>query len=101
MWNTEEEIFSREDHPYRYGYGALCHSGYHYIDILSGLPGSPVWGETDFVSARAARRRGSGDTVCLFQFDPLQTTVSLRNWRLISPSEAEPDIVEKQQGERF
>jgi predicted dehydrogenase len=37
VWNTEEEILSREDHPYRYGYGMLCHSGYHYIDILSGL----------------------------------------------------------------
>lgn len=37
VWNTEEEILSREDHPYRYGYGMLCHSGYHYIDILSGF----------------------------------------------------------------
>lgn len=35
--NTEEEILSREDHPYRYGCGMLCRSGYHYIDILSGL----------------------------------------------------------------
>lgn len=35
----EDEILSREDHPYRYGYGMLCHSGYHYIDILSGLLG--------------------------------------------------------------
>lgn len=37
VWNTEEEILSREDHPHRYGYGMLCHSGYHYIDILAGL----------------------------------------------------------------
>ncbi|MGY4319497.1 hypothetical protein [Bradyrhizobium sp. JR3.5] len=35
VWNTEEEILSREDHPYRYGYGMLCHSGYHYVDLLS------------------------------------------------------------------
>ncbi|WP_426441329.1 hypothetical protein [Bradyrhizobium genosp. P] len=128
VWNTEEEILSREDHPYRYGYGALCHSGYHYIDILSGVlahnedhfgtlkveldvhrataadqirqigpdpvrrlrgpapvpgrfPAPPVWGETDFVSAGAARRHGSGNTVCLFRLDLLQTSVSLRNWR--------------------
>lgn len=37
VWNTEEEILCRQDHPYRYGYGMLCHSGYHYIDILSSL----------------------------------------------------------------
>lgn len=37
VWSTEEEILSREDHSYRYGYGALCHSGYHHIDILSSL----------------------------------------------------------------
>ncbi|MBT1517167.1 hypothetical protein KIP88_43280 [Bradyrhizobium sp. SRL28] len=128
VWNTEEEILSREDHPYRYGYGMLCHSGYHYVDILSSLLGhnednfgslaveldvhrataadqvrqigpdpvhrlrgsAPVaglfprpqfWGETDLVSAGAARRRGSRDTVCLFRLDLLQTSVSLRNWR--------------------
>ncbi|MCA6112618.1 hypothetical protein [Bradyrhizobium cenepequi] len=128
VWNTEEEILSREDHPYRYGYGMLCHSGYHYVDILSSLlahneenfgrltveldvhrataadqvrqigpdpvrrlrgpapvpglfPAPPFWGETDLVSAGAARRRGSFETVCLFRLDLLQTSVSLRNWR--------------------
>jgi len=128
VWNTEEEILCREDHPYRYGYGMLCHSGYHYIDVLSGMlahnednfgslaieldihrataadqvrqigpeavrrlrgeapipelsPTPTFWGETDLVSAGAARRSGSRDTVCLFRLDLLQTSVSLRNWR--------------------
>jgi hypothetical protein len=39
VWNTPEEIDAREDHPYKYGYGMLCHSGYHYVDVLSGLLG--------------------------------------------------------------
>ncbi|UPJ47798.1 hypothetical protein IVB30_31970 [Bradyrhizobium sp. 200] len=128
VWNTEEEILSREDHPYRYGYGMLCHSGYHHVDILASLlahnedtfgslaveldvhrataadqlrqigpdpvrrlrgpaplpgrvPPPPFWGETDLVSAGAARRCGSFDTVCLFRLDLLPTSVSLRNWR--------------------
>lgn len=37
VWNTGLEIQRREDHPYKYGYGMLCHSGYHYIDVLSGF----------------------------------------------------------------
>jgi predicted dehydrogenase len=34
MWNMPPEFFSRENHPYKYGYGVLLHSGYHYIDLL-------------------------------------------------------------------
>jgi len=37
VWNTPQEFLSREDHPYKYGYGMLCHSGYHYVDILSSV----------------------------------------------------------------
>ncbi|OSJ34429.1 hypothetical protein BSZ19_12400 [Bradyrhizobium japonicum] len=128
VWNTEEEIFSRQDHPYRYGYGMLCHSGYHHVDILSSLlgtnednfgplaieldvhrataadqvgqvapdlvqrlrgpappapsfPAPRFWGETDLVSCGAARHCESGNTICLFRLDLLQTSVSLRNWR--------------------
>ena len=33
MWNMPNEIFLRENHPYKYGYGKLMHSGYHYIDL--------------------------------------------------------------------
>lgn len=25
----------KENHPYKYGYGKLFHSGYHFIDLLS------------------------------------------------------------------
>ena len=37
LWNMPDEFFHRENHPYKYGYGVLFHSGYHYIDLLSGL----------------------------------------------------------------
>lgn len=32
---TPEEILERENHPYKYGYGKLFHSGYHFIDLAS------------------------------------------------------------------
>lgn len=35
IWNLHEEYESREDHPYKYGYGALMHGSYHYIDLFS------------------------------------------------------------------
>ena len=34
MWNMPNEFLSRENHPYKYGYGKLFHSGYHFIDLL-------------------------------------------------------------------
>lgn len=34
MWNMPDEFFTRENHPYKYGYGILLHSGYHFIDIF-------------------------------------------------------------------
>jgi len=37
MWNMPNEFFTRENHPYKYGYGKLFHSGYHFIDILTWL----------------------------------------------------------------
>lgn len=37
VWNTPAEYLEREDHPYKYGYGKLLHSGYHYVDILARL----------------------------------------------------------------
>ena len=35
MWNMPDEFFSRENHPYKYGYGKLFHSGYHFVDLLA------------------------------------------------------------------
>lgn len=29
-----DEFFTRENHPHKYGYGVLLHSGYHYIDLF-------------------------------------------------------------------
>lgn len=34
MWNMPDEFVFRENHPYKYGYGKLFHSGYHFIDLL-------------------------------------------------------------------
>ena len=34
MWNMPDEFFTRENHPYKYGYGGLLHSGYHYTDFI-------------------------------------------------------------------
>ncbi len=34
MWNMPNEFFTRENHPYRYGYGKLMHSGYHFVDLI-------------------------------------------------------------------
>ncbi len=33
VWNLEHEYATREDHPYRWGYGMLMHGAYHYIDL--------------------------------------------------------------------
>ena len=33
MWNMPNEFFTRENHPYKYGYGKLFHSGYHFVDL--------------------------------------------------------------------
>lgn len=35
MWNMPNEFFSRENHPYKYGYGKMLHSGYHFLDLYS------------------------------------------------------------------
>lgn len=33
-WHLPTEYLSLENHPFKYGYGILLHSGYHYIDLL-------------------------------------------------------------------
>jgi len=35
VWNLYREYESREDHPYKYGYGMLMHGAYHYIDLFA------------------------------------------------------------------
>jgi len=37
VWNLPSEFHSRDDHPYKYGYGMLMHGAYHYIDIFTRL----------------------------------------------------------------
>jgi predicted dehydrogenase len=36
-WNMPDEFFSRENHPYKYGFGALLHGGYHAVDVAGWL----------------------------------------------------------------
>lgn len=33
-WSMPDEYGYRENHPYKYGYGKLFHSGYHFVDLL-------------------------------------------------------------------
>ncbi len=35
-WKMPHDLL-KENHPYKYGYGKLFHSGYHFIDLLSEL----------------------------------------------------------------
>lgn len=37
QWDFPNEYHSRENHPYKYGYGKLYHTGYHYVDLLAQL----------------------------------------------------------------
>jgi hypothetical protein len=37
VWNMPDEFGTRENHPYRYGYGKLLHSGYHHVDLSTRL----------------------------------------------------------------
>ena len=37
MWNMPDEFLFRENHPYKYGYGKLFHSGYHFVDLAAWL----------------------------------------------------------------
>ncbi len=34
-WNMPDDFNLRENHPYKYGYGKLMHSGYHFIDLVA------------------------------------------------------------------
>lgn len=36
-WVFPNEFYERENHPYKYGYGKLMHSGYHFVDLLAWL----------------------------------------------------------------
>ncbi len=33
VWNRMNEYLTRDDHPYKFGYGMLMHGAYHYIDL--------------------------------------------------------------------
>lgn len=33
VWNLQREYETRDDHPYKYGYGMLMHGAYHYVDL--------------------------------------------------------------------
>ncbi|MCT0016556.1 hypothetical protein EFE32_06825 [Lactococcus lactis subsp. lactis] len=35
VWNLHTEYDSRDDHPYKYGYGMLMHGSYHYVDLIT------------------------------------------------------------------
>lgn len=37
VWDLPHEFYLRQNHPYKYGYGLLMHSGYHFIDLFAWL----------------------------------------------------------------
>lgn len=37
VWTMPGEFETRENHPFRYGYGKLLHSGYHGVELVSRL----------------------------------------------------------------
>ncbi|MGW6456674.1 hypothetical protein ACWF94_12250 [Streptomyces sp. NPDC055078] len=37
VWNLQREFESRDDHPYKYGYGMMMHGAYHYVDLATQL----------------------------------------------------------------
>lgn len=51
LWNSVNEFLTEEAHPYKYGYGKLMHSGYHYVDLfcwfaeLNKLSGDEKWAD--------------------------------------------------------
>ncbi len=36
-WYMPNELFGREGHPYKYGYGKMMHSGYHFLNLFTWL----------------------------------------------------------------
>ena len=61
VWNLQREFESRDDHPYKYGYGMMMHGAYHYVDLATQIhldrlsQHAGVHGATAF--ARASRHR--------------------------------------------
>jgi len=35
QWSMPNEFSSRENHPHKYGYGKIMHSGYHFADLVA------------------------------------------------------------------
>ncbi|MER0447114.1 hypothetical protein ABR738_21550 [Streptomyces sp. Edi4] len=35
VWNLQREFESRNDHPYKHGYGMMMHGAYHYVDLAT------------------------------------------------------------------
>lgn len=33
VWNRQDEYETRDDHPYKFGYGMMLHGAYHYVDL--------------------------------------------------------------------
>ncbi|WP_292365558.1 hypothetical protein [Mesorhizobium sp.] len=51
VWNVGSEFSTRDDHPYKHGYGMLMHGAYHYVDILARmlLINRRLYPDADFV----------------------------------------------------
>lgn len=70
-WNMPWEFASRDGHPYKYGYGKLLHSGYHFIDLFCwlaevnqniGMPPDRLGLDVFAVDARSIDAQITGDS---------------------------------------
>lgn len=60
VWTMPNEFTLRENHPHKYGYGKLMHSGYHFVDIVSRIaeinklvvPNLNIYNNTNFLSPK-------------------------------------------------
>lgn len=102
IMNLPDEFISRENHPFKYGYGILMHSGYHYLDVLSTFldmnhlvdESTPSYqlsthsshvngmGETDLIVSGMQKR---GEISTLFSLKLLGTSLCLRKGSAYTP----------------
>ena len=69
MWNMPDEFFSRENHPYKYGYGKLFHSGYHFVDLITWL----------LESNKLSNKKTNKMSICTSVFKPIDFFKTLDN----------------------
>ena len=93
-WEMPHDLL-KENHPYKYGYGKLFHSGYHFIDLLS-----------DFVkinnqlSDTKKITKGSIYSTCFTPNDEL-AVFNIKDYKRIFKEQEIPDYYNQNQNPKF